>query len=462
MSDDNATAVHAPQLAGEWRIGTYEWRPGDDRLIWSPELLRIYGRERAPASEQEFSAHVHPEDRLRVQAETSAFLGSNALGYSHTFRIVRPDGAVRIILDRGAITRDARGTVERIQGVNVDVTDEAHLNYSTASRLQATEGRYRALFDAIDQGFCVLEVRLDGTDGRIDYRVIEANPAFFDRTGFPADIIGRWLREAAPQLEEHWYQTYGGVARTGRSVRFEQGSEMLGRWFDVYAFRLDAAEERRVGVLFSDITARKRQEEHAQLLVSEVSHRSKNLLSLVQAIARQTSRSGADDFFERFCERIVALATEQDLLVQNAWKTVPLPDLTRSQLAHFSDLLGTRIAIAGPPLSLTPDAAQALGMALHELTTNAAKYGALSNADGRIAINWSVETDALAGTRFAMSWAERSGPPASEPQHRGFGSKVTKEMVEASTGGEVTLTYESIGLTWHLTCPADKVLSETR
>ena len=144
----------------------------------------------------------------------------------------------------------------------------AHVERVAAiAELRASEERYRTLFDSIESGFCVVEVDLDAPGDRIDYRVIEANPAFYRHTGFPETITNHWLREAAPALEEHWYAAYGRVARTGLPERFEQGSDFLDRWFDVFAFRTGAPDERRVGILFSDITARRQAEE--QLRESE-------------------------------------------------------------------------------------------------------------------------------------------------------------------------------------------------
>jgi PAS domain-containing protein len=135
----------------------------------------------------------------------------------------------------------------------------------SAAALRASEARYRALFDSIEAGFCVVEVDADGSrggaPGRIDHRVVEANPAFYTQTGLPDAILGRWLREAAPALEEHWYETYARVALTGEPLRFERGSEHLGRWFDVYAFRVGEPSEARVAILLNDISTRRGMEE---------------------------------------------------------------------------------------------------------------------------------------------------------------------------------------------------------
>lgn len=446
------------EFAPEWRMGHYEWLPEQDHLVWSPQLVGIYGLDRAPKAEQGFTQLVHPDDRLRVEGETSAYLSGDATSYSHKFRIVRPDGEVRVVLDRAVIERDAQGQVRRIYGVNVDITDEADLNDQAEERLDQSEGRFRTLFEAIDEGFCLLEVDVTAPGGRIDYRVVEANPAFYTRTGFPESILGKWLREAAPALEEHWYEIYGRVAQTGEPVRFEQSSDMLGRWFEVYAFPFGHQSSRHVGVLFNDISERRRNAEHAQLLMREVNHRSKNLLAVVQAIARQTAPPEAREFLIRLEQRLDALSAEQDILIQNAWKIVPIHDLVESQLAHFKDLIGDRIHLSGPSVSLRPDAAQTLGMALHELATNAAKYGALSDENGRIQIFWRLDRGGSPDPLFALSWTERDGPQVAPPNTKGFGSMVTTRMVEHGCKGEVTVDFPPEGFTWLLKCPAPRVL----
>jgi two-component sensor histidine kinase/CheY-like chemotaxis protein len=181
------------------------------------------------------------------------------------------------------------------------------------------------------------------------------------------------------------------------------------------------------------------------------------MLSLVQAIARQTAAGKGDDFVERFQERIVALAAGQDLLVKSLWKGVSLEDLVRSQLAHFKDLLDSRITVSGPPLTVTPQASQTLGMALHELSTNASKYGALSNGRGRVTIAWHLRQNAAGKPQLAISWLEEGGPAVPRPARQGFGSAVIKDMTKMSLNADVTLDYPPTGLVWRLDCPMDNV-----
>jgi two-component sensor histidine kinase len=189
----------------------------------------------------------------------------------------------------------------------------------------------------------------------------------------------------------------------------------------------------------------------------EINHRAKNMLSVVDAIAHQTATRSPEDFVERFSERVQALSANQDLLVRNEWKGVEIADLARAQLAHFADLIGSRIAMQGPRLRLNPASAQAVGLALHELATNAGKYGALSTEKGRVDIGWEI-TD---GT-FIMSWIERDGPEVTAPKQRGFGTIVMEAMAARSVNGAVQLDYPPSGVKWRLTCPAADALESER
>jgi two-component sensor histidine kinase len=192
--------------------------------------------------------------------------------------------------------------------------------------------------------------------------------------------------------------------------------------------------------------------EKEHLLMREISHRAKNMLSVVDAIAHQTATRNPEDFVERFSERIQALAANQDLLVRNEWQGVDVGDLVRAQLAPFAGLIGSRIAVHGPKLRLKPASAQAIGLALHELATNAGKYGALSTDAGRVNVCWGTDGD------ITMSWTEREGPPVSPPERRGFGTIVMQTMAERSVDGKIDLDFAPSGVTWRLTCPAANAL----
>ncbi len=230
------------------------------------------------------------------------------------------------------------------------------------------------------------------------------------------------------------------------------------RWVEAHglAYFEGVGRERRVASFIgtvSDITERKEREEKEQLLMREINHRAKNMLSVVDAIAHQTATRNPEDFVERFSERIQALSANQDLLVRNEWNGVEIAALVRAQLAHFADLIGSRIAVQGPKLRLNAASAQAIGLALHELATNAGKYGSLSTDRGRVDICWRTGGDAL-----TMSWTERDGPPVSAPRRRGFGTIVMEAMTERSVGGAVQLNYAPSSVIWRLTCPVTNAL----
>jgi two-component sensor histidine kinase len=210
-----------------------------------------------------------------------------------------------------------------------------------------------------------------------------------------------------------------------------------------------------------DITESKRTEDNNKLLMAEVNHRSKNLLAVVQAVAQQTARGGdPTTFVARLSERIYGLAASQDLLVKNQWQGVEMADLVEAQLAHFEDLIGTRVLIDGPPTRLTAAAGQSIGMALHELATNAGKYGALSNGEGRVHISWQVAV--AKKPTFLMSWLEEGGPKVAPPTHKGFGQMVTGRMVEAAVEGTVEFDYRESGLFWKLNAPVADMLEGGR
>jgi two-component sensor histidine kinase len=203
-----------------------------------------------------------------------------------------------------------------------------------------------------------------------------------------------------------------------------------------------------------DMTDRRAAE---QLLIREVNHRAKNILSVVQAMVQQTKASSCEEHISRLNERILCLSASYDLLVKNEWQNIPLAQLVRAQLSHFGDLLGGRIVARGPELNITSAAAQVIGMALHELVTNAVKYGALTTDTGHIDITWNLKRVGVHGHRFTMEWSESGGPKVAAPTQRGFGWTVLCQITKRSLDAEITLDYAPTGVVWRLGCPASRV-----
>lgn len=294
------------------------------------------------------------------------------------------------------------------------------------------------------------------TDGRI----VHINRMALRTTQMPAeDIIGRRLWDAPvwtrdPDVGKRLRRAITRAGR-GRTVRYDERLRLAEGgtvWIDVTLspLRNSAGEVVRIIGSAFDISGRKEAEDRINMLLAEVNHRSKNMLALVQSIARQTVLTSPEDFLDRFVQRVAAISAAQDLLVTSGWRSVQMEELARSQLAHYADLLGTRIRLSGPPTALPAEVAQPLAITLHELATNAAKYGALSNAEGCVDLSWSVSTGADGGPRMAVEWREQDGPPVSPPTRRGFGTTVTEAMAASALQGEVSLEFLPEGTRWRL------------
>jgi two-component sensor histidine kinase len=242
-----------------------------------------------------------------------------------------------------------------------------------------------------------------------------------------------------------WAATHG-LGRLGdSSVAFDQR---------VFAARVSLILVAFCGlVLTSLLTERRDAEAHIQWLMGEVNHRAKNLLAVVQGVAHHTAaEERASGFLDTFRDRISGLAASHDLLMQRNWSGAGIEALARSQLAHFENLIGDRISLSGPSLVLKAAATQAIGMALHELATNASKYGSLSNPGGRVDITWSNTPS------FKMRWVESGGPPCTQPTQNGFGRGVLVDMARHQLQAAVRLDYEASGLTWELAAANERVL----
>jgi two-component sensor histidine kinase len=199
-----------------------------------------------------------------------------------------------------------------------------------------------------------------------------------------------------------------------------------------------------------------------QLYMREISHRSKNLLAVVQSISRQTQRAAPDlkAFAQRFDSRLQSLARSHDLLVDRNWGGVPLRELVTAQLDSFVNPGDDRIAIDGPAIVLSSAASQHIGLAIHELATNAAKYGALSVPEGRVCISWNERSGSENQQGFRLTWTESGGPLVSASSRKGFGRYVIENAVARGVSGQASINWHSTGIVWILEAPSSGLVSE--
>lgn len=214
-------------------------------------------------------------------------------------------------------------------------------------------------------------------------------------------------------------------------------------------------------VIMRDITSRKERENHVRLVMRELSHRTKNALAVVQAMAWQTSRTtnDASEFQRQFTQRVDGLARSIGLLVRSEWEGVSVKDLVEGQLAPFLDDSRQRLQWAGPPLLLKPNAAQDLGLVLHELATNASKYGALSNAAGQVSVKWDVVTRGAGKDVVRLCWQEIDGPAVAEPTRNGFGSTLIRDMLAKTYKAKISLDFQPTGLVWMMEIDVDRIVA---
>jgi PAS domain S-box-containing protein len=276
----------------------------------------------------------------------------------------------------------------------------------------------------------------------------------------PAFLIGKTDTEILPpEAAASFMAAKRRAIETGESQTIETNFELFGRRRSYYllteALHDDKGDVIGTTSVAVEITERKEAENQLRLLLRELTHRSKNLLAVIQAIARQTAArtKTIDDFLDRFGARLVAIGCSQDLLVADNWHGASLRTLVEQQLNM--DRSGSQIVIDGEDVMLKPEAVQNLGLALHELATNAQKYGALSSGRGSVRVHWQFcDSDQL-----KLTWEERGGPPVSTPERSGFGRAMIESVVGKALEGEVKLTFPAKGVRCVIMIPETQVAS---
>ncbi|WP_162306055.1 HWE histidine kinase domain-containing protein [Oleisolibacter albus] len=404
-----------------------------------------FGEVAAPGDQAALIRVLVPEDRPYWEAA----IADSARGltpYDVEGRIQCSDGSVRWVRSRA----NARRTPEDCivwDGVAVDITDLKQAEQA----LRDSEQKLRL---ALNAGQLVLwEVDLASDRVLCD----PALPLLFGLaldTDWPASAYVEAIHpEDRPAVVAELEASIAGKSVFHAEFRVGQPGEPV-RWISSYsAIRRNAAgaAELVIGVN-RDITAAKEAEARQRLLMREVDHRAKNALTVVQALVRVTRADSPAAFAEAVEGRVAALARTHILLARNRWEGVALHDLVRDEIAPYADT--DRVHLSGPELEVEPDSTQAIGMIMHELATNAAKYGALSCVDGRVSVSWHL--DRTAGL-LRLEWLESGGPPVHPPTHLGFGSLLIETNAQTQLSGRARMDWRLTGLVCILDLPADRV-----
>jgi PAS domain S-box-containing protein len=336
-------------------------------------------------------------------------------------------------------------------GVIRDVTERKQAE----RRLRDGEARLRAVIDTVVDGVVMIDA-----NGLI--RMF--NPASEWLFGYRArEVLGKNVSMLMPNPYRSEHDAYlHHYRRTGERRIIGIGREVLGLRKNGETFPMElsvgemiqSGEQMFVGVI-RDISDRKRADERQKLLAAELDHRAKNMIALVQAIIRQTRAATVEEFASTLDGRVAAVATAHILLAESGWSGAEMRRLLEEQFRPFVGA-SEAVKLSGPPLSLAPTAAHALAIILHELTTNSVKHGALASADGRLAVDWSLQREFV-----AITWAE-TGPSLSdgEPQRAGFGTRMLDQLVKHQLGGEIERRWSATGLTCRITLPKASVQRE--
>ncbi len=403
---------------------------------------------------------VHDAHRLPDVLHRWKYSIATGEPFEMTFPLKGGDGIFRPFLTRAVPVRDAAGTIVRWLGTNADISAQI----AAESSLRESEALYRSALTAGRMGTWQTDLinktrlwtregmalfGLDLADGR--GRVGGAEDEYWSAL-HPDD---RHLMHAFHELadkQDSFTSEYRVVRPDGTTLWLRGHGHVVARTPDGKAHRMVS--------IVADVTERKAAEDHVQFLMHELSHRSKNLLAVIQSIARRTARTTAtmEEFENRFGQRLQGIAASHDVLVLNSWQGAPLADLLRKHLEPFVDVQSSRVELGGPDIVVGAEAAQAIGLAIHELTTNAMKYGALSVPTGMIKITWAFDGDAAAPRHLFLNWIEQGGPPVVQPSHKGFGHVVFDDMLERSLNGKVAVEFAASGLSWRVSIPAANLI----
>ncbi|MBB5693151.1 PAS domain S-box protein [Muricoccus pecuniae] len=386
-------------------------------------------------------AALHPEDRGRAAGNWERAVASGQ-SYEAEYRFRRHDSAWRWFLVRGEPERDGDGRILRWTGTCTDIEDMRRAEVA----LIEGEARLRSVVETAADGILVADEQ---------GKVVSANPAALHMFGYddPGDLLGRDLGVLMPDEEAgrhggylRGHESEAGRAAPARAIAVP-GRELLARRRDGTEFPIElsvasftSGERRFFTGVVRDVTERRRADELRVTLAREVDHRAKNALAVALSLLRLTPRDDAGRFAASVEGRVAAMARAHSLLATHKWSGADLQTLAEGELAAHDG----RVDLQGPAVRITSEAVQPVAMLLHELATNAAKYGALSHEGGRVSLSWGFDGG---DASLRLRWKESGGPEIpGAPARRGFGSRLIASLVGQQLGGAVKYDWLPDGI----------------
>lgn len=424
-------------------LGVWDWNLLTDEMVYSPRAKQIYGLPAdEPLNRDRIRSFTHPDDLERTSAQSRRALDPALREEAaYQYRITRTDGEMRWLVSHGralfAAGDDGVVRAVRYVGTLDDITERKR----TADSLRSSNRRLRLALDAGRMCVWDYDIVADKLDATPELkRLLGFAP---DAALSTEDIRKRYF----PGEEDRVRRTVATALERGErfvEVEFQYAwPDGQARWLLMRAELMlrDGAPARAIGILL-DTTERREAEDRMRWLASEVDHRANNLMSVVQATVHLSTADSVAELKRTLQGRVAALANAHQLLAESRWEGADLRRLAEEELKPYRAAGTDRVAISGPTWALPPQAAQSVSMALHELATNAAKYGALSTPGGRIALDWARDPDG----GLALRWRETGGGAIRPPTRGGFGLRMVDRAIGHQLGGVATFEWRPEGL----------------
>ncbi len=437
--------------------GAWNWNARTNESNWDDRYHEMYGfAPDEPRTYEGWLGRVHPDDRPRVVARLEAVLRTPGDDeWNIEFRAVSPRRGVMWMHGLGRAWRDRDGQVLSLSGINLDITARKRAE----GELRESEGQLRLFFENAPSAVAMLD---------LDMRYLAASRRWLEDFGLSGDLIGRSHYDVFPEIPERWKAIHrrcmAGAVERSDDDSFERadGSVQWLRW-EIHPWRNAIGEIGGLIMLSEDVTETRLWRERQQVLLDEMQHRTRNLITVVEAIAQQTMRatSSMDAFMAQFSIRLSALSRVQGLLSRSDRTPITIGALISMELEALGlHSGGPRASVEGPNVRLRKRSVQTLALAIHELATNAQKYGALATENGRLSVTWRIERAADGDACLALEWIETGivqRLDRADPQRFGYGRTLIEKALPYSLSAKTTFEVGDREFRCSITLPLERL-----